>query len=122
MDCTAIPDSWIVAKYFIQVPWPIPHGMFTGREPAVEHSEMQRTYNPDMGNKAIVDILITTSGNPLRPSYQIVPTLVYGQGQAGDVCVKVERDVRPVGEALLVPPVTYARDGIYYTINHQYLP
>jgi hypothetical protein len=120
MDSTTTPDSSIVARYLIQVP--IPHGMSIGWEPAVEHSEMQRTYNPDMGNKAIVNILITTSGNPLRPSYQIVPTLVYGQEQAGDVCVTVERGVRPVGAALLVPPVTYAKDGIYYTINHEYLP
>ena len=120
MDSRPIPDPWIIAKYHIQVP--IPHWTSTGRAPAVEFLEMQRIYDPNMQSKAKVNILITASENQLGPYYLIIPTLVHGQGQAGDVCVAVERDVRPVGEALLVSPVTYAKDGICYTINHQYLP
>ena len=121
MDSRPIPDPWIIAKYHIQVP--IPHWTSTGSAaPAVELLEMQRIYDPNMHNKAKVNIVITASVNQLGPYYLIIPTLVHGQGQAGDVCVTAERGVCPVGEALLVFPVTYAKDGISYTINHQYLP
>lgn len=120
MDCTPIPDSWIIARHHI--PAPVPQWTWIGRAPAIEHLPMQRVCDPRMQNTAIIKLVIIASGGPLSPCYLIQPILVYGQGQAGELYVRVERDVCPVEGALLVSPVTYTKDGVCYTVHHQKIP